>query len=597
MSSVRHRRWHFPQYDQAAVQFLADEASLPFFVAQILYARGVNSVEQARRFLSPKLTHIRPPELLPGAREVAQHLLEAVKNQQKITVYGDYDVDGMTAAAILYRALHALNNNEVDCYIPSRLDDGYGLNADAIRTLAANGTRCIVTVDCGINSIHEAQVAKELGITLLITDHHTLGEKIPAATAIAHPYLTADQTSTTSETSEKSAEEVLPPCEICGAMVALKVAWMLGILASGQEKVSEDYRQKLCEWVGLATMGTIADVMPLIGENRALVHYGLDSALTKFPTVGLRALIQNNDKLAKKPFLAADDIGFQLAPRLNAAGRMGQEKLGLELMLTEDVSRASTLAGELQKLNELRQSRERKMLHEAREQIHKQHQQNAPALVLFNHEWHAGVLGIVASRLAEEFYRPVVMLAAGKADEYSGSARGVPGVSLYEVLERCASHLVHFGGHAMAAGLTLTSENLPRFREAFVSVVDEVWSPDQREVTQRMDAEVTLSSLTSKVVDQLESLKPFGAGNRRPILCATEVLVDAPAILGKDQAHFTAYFRQGSARIRGVAWGVAAWVEEMKAILPAPIDILFEAKRSTYTGAVELTILDWKTRE
>ena len=364
-------------------------------VARLLVARGVLDAEVARSFLSPKLNGLRDPAELPGASAAAEILHDAARAGEPITVYGDYDADGMTATAILLRCLRLLGA-EADYYVPHRIDEGYGLNADALRKLAEQGRRTIVTVDCGIASPAEADLAAELGLRLVITDHHQFGERLPRAAALVHPAL---------------PDGGYPFEGLCGAAVAFKVAWALCQRASGNHRVGERMRAFLLQAVGLAAIGTVADVVPLVDENRILVRYGLE-ALRSDSTLGVATLMRVTG-LDKKPALEGDDLAFTIAPRLNAAGRLGQAEIGVEL-LTTDSPRAGRAA------QPLRRRAERPAAVGRAEHLPGRGQAGPGGLPPHRGpgpggsattQWHAGVIGIVAGRLVERFHRPAVLIA------------------------------------------------------------------------------------------------------------------------------------------------------------------------------------------
>ncbi|MEQ8837207.1 MAG: DHH family phosphoesterase, partial [Lacipirellulaceae bacterium] len=316
------KRWRIHRHDPSRVAELERSAGVSTVVAQLLIARGISQPDEAKLFLAPKLTGLRDPDLLPGNTRAAEILWGAVQANSRIVVYGDYDADGMTATAILYRCLRLLNA-DVHYYVPNRIDEGYSLNTEAIRSLAAQKTDLIVTVDCGIASLAEADLAAELGMTLIVTDHHQCAERLPQAAAIIHPGL---------------PDSDYPFPGLCGAAVAFKLAWALAQQASGEKKVTDRMRNFLLQAVGLAALGTVADVVPLVDENRILVHHGLNS-LTHSPPLGLEALIKVT-KLNEKRQLEGEHLGFQLAPRVNAAGRLGQAEIGVELLTTDDPTRA-----------------------------------------------------------------------------------------------------------------------------------------------------------------------------------------------------------------------------------------------------------------
>jgi single-stranded-DNA-specific exonuclease len=496
-------------------------------------------------------------------------------------ISGDYDADGMTATGLLYNCLRLLHA-DVGYYVPNRFEEGYGINDDALRQLARRGTSMVISVDCGIGSVQEAETAAELGLELVITDHHTLGPSLPRAAAVVHPCLPG---------------HLYPFDGLCGAGVAFKLAWALCQRASNAQRVSPHMRDFLVSALGYAALGTVADVVPLVDENRILVHHGLQS-LHRQPTTGLSALLKVT-QLCDKPRLTSEDLAFTIAPRLNAAGRLGQAQLGVELLVTENPDRAQALADYIHQLNSSRESLERSIQLAATKQIKEQFDpENDPALVLAGAGWHAGVIGIVAGRLAEKYHRPIVVIAvdAVGAKPATGSARSAGGFDLYRALCACSEHLVGFGGHAAAAGLKIDERQVESFRAAFCDYVAAEMKEADRTAEIRIDAEAPLSQLTLHTLQQIELLAPFGAGNPRPVLSASGVtLEEPPKRMGGGERHLSARIRQHGVTMRSVAFGQGDWAEEL-AQLPGPFDIAYRPVINDFRGRrnVELHLVDWR---
>ncbi|RIK74773.1 MAG: single-stranded-DNA-specific exonuclease RecJ [Planctomycetota bacterium] len=573
--------WRIASHDPARVAHLERAAGVPAVVAQLLLARGIADPADARHFLEPKLNGLREPDLLPGAARAAELLLEAVRQKRRITVYGDYDADGMTATAILVGCLRLLDA-AVDFYVPHRIDEGYGLNGDALRKLAEQGAEVVVTVDCGVCSVEEADLAAELGLTLIVTDHHHLGDRLPRAAAVVHPGLPGGQ---------------YPFAGLCGAGVALKVAWAVCQRASGASRVNERMRQFLLQAVGLAALGTVADVVPLVDENRILVRHGLQGLL-QYPTVGITALLRQA-KLHHQKSLACDDLAFCLAPRLNAAGRLGQAELGIELLTTQSETRAEKLAQYIDELNGERQSLERSMALKADKQAQEKYDpRRDAALVLADHDWHPGVIGIVAGRMTDKYGLPSVVVALDKLGVKAGigSARSVPGFNLYAALDECGELLEGCGGHAAAAGLRIAERNLPAFRRRFCEVAARELGHGARSAELQVDAETTLACLTRNIVHQIEGLAPFGHGNSRPVLCASNVRLAArPKRIGGAGRHLAMTFDQHGVRMRAVAFGGGDWEQELAAV-DGELSIAFSPALNCYRGqtTVEIRLADWR---
>jgi len=496
-------------------------------------------------------------------------------------VYGDYDADGMTATAILVGCLEALDATP-RWYVPNRFEEGYGLNAEALEKLAAEGASLVVTVDCGIASVAEAVRAKQLGLELIVTDHHSFADTLPEAAVLVHPRLPGT---------------AYPFGELCGAGVAFKLAWAIATRASGSKQVTPRLREMLLRGVGLATLGTVADVVPLVDENRIIVRRGLE-CLRQRGGPGLAKLLELAS-LHEKRTLESEDVAFRLAPRLNAAGRFGEAAKGIELLTTADVARAESLATYIHELNTRRETEERSILLAATKQALEQFDPEADAaLVLADRGWNAGIVGIVAGRLAERFHRPVVVIAQGTHEGLvaSGSVRSVPGFDVHAALLPCRRLLVTCGGHAAAAGLRVEENRIAEFREAFLAEVAARMPAELRRAQLALDGETTLTGLSLHAVEQLEQLAPFGQGNRRPILCASRVaLVEPPRAIGGGGRHLSMRLVQHSTKIRGVAFGGADWLPH----LPPPgqpFHIAFKPKINEFQGrrTAELELVDWR---
>ena len=580
---------------------MVSAAGVSDLVAALLVARGIDSVEAAKDFLNVSLkTHLREPALLPGCKEVAERLYHAIQEKEKIAVYGDYDVDGITGIVILHRAIQDLGGT-VSYYIPSRLDEGYGLNSDALIKLTKEGVKVVVTVDCGVGSHDEARAAKKYGIDLLITDHHTPDAKLPDAVAIAHPQLVrwegklASPAALTAEELDRAEKYPFP--FLCGAAVALKVAWALGQIAhEGLGKpVSEKFRKRLTEMLGLAAMGTVADFVPLHDENRALVRGGLQFLLPPTASLGLQSLFSVARFNEKQKSLTPEFVAFQLAPRLNATGRLGHAGFAVELLMSDDPKRTKTLSEEINRLNDERKSMERKIFHDAEQQILEHFDPIADSAFVLAGHWHRGVIGIVAGRLMDRYHRPVILLGKDKMGLSSavGSARGVVGFSMFDALKTCEEYLVRFGGHEAAAGLTVEDKNIDAFREAFCKVAAERISKEERTAELMVDGFFPLSAFTPQSVRQVFQLAPFGSANPSPLFGAERVTVHQVRTMGRENNHFSAEFYQSGGSLRGVAFHRSDWVESMKPY-SAPMDIVFKVRTSEYNGRVELDILDWR---
>jgi single-stranded-DNA-specific exonuclease len=535
-------RWHITPHDPVRIQSLSRGAGISPLVAQLLLNRGIEDPTRARAFLEARLGSLFDPELLPGAVEAAARIVRAIRDDRKIVIYGDYDVDGVCGTSILWACLRLAGSAHVEYYIPRRVEEGYGVNAEALRRLAVESKAdLIVTVDCGISAVSEAKLARELGVELIVTDHHTIGWALPQAAAIVHPRLPGGH--------EAGAD-------LCGAAVAFKLAWQVCKSFGDGKRASPQLRDFLKGAIGLVALATIADMVPLSDENRVMVRHGL-SGIASGPSAGLKALMEVSGSLAKKR-LTTGMIGFGLAPRINAAGRLEQAMMAVEMLTTDDAIRAREIALLLDGYNKRRQEVERQIFDEAHEMLMADGGLgDRRAIVLGRQGWHAGVIGIVAGRLAEAFHRPTVIISLGE-EISQGSARSIPGFDLYEALKDCSDGLIAYGGHAAAAGLKLSPQELPAFARRFEERCRSSLSVEQLERALTIDAEIPLDVLSLSVVDEIEKLEPHGISNPRPLLLATGLeVVGEPRPVGEKKNHLQLRFRQGDHICKAIAWNLA----------------------------------------
>jgi single-stranded-DNA-specific exonuclease len=514
----RHvKTWQLLAHDRGLIERLGESLQVSPIVAQLLLNRGLGDSAMARRFLDTPFNALHEPSLLPGVTEAAERLHTAIGSGRSICIYGDYDVDGLTGTVILHQALQMLGG-QATYYVPHRLEEGYGVNSEALRQIAGSGASVVVTVDCGIGSIAEAEEAKRLGLELIVTDHHEPKERLPE--------------------------------------VAFKLAWALCQRASGATKVTPRLREFLLDSVALAALGMVADFVPLQDENRVFVRHGL-GRLARTPSAGLAALLEAAG-LHGKAELRASDISFALAPRLNAAGRLGCARLVVDLLMTTSRSRAAELARFLDNQNQERQQIERRILAEARDMLAAWDLDHSPVVVLASRGWHAGVIGIVAGRLVEMCARPVMMVALRDEPAASlGSGRSVAGFPLHEALQACGERLISHGGHAAAAGFKIPQSYLEDFRERVRLYSRERFvSPPSPRLP--IDAEVPLELLTPGLVQALGRLEPYGAGNPRPLFLAGPVkVVGEPRSVGRGERHLRFRIQQDGRTFPAIGFNLA----------------------------------------
>lgn len=542
--------WRLLPHDRDAIERFARHLGVAPLIAHLLLNRDICEGEPAKRFLEANLAGMHPPASLPGVPAAVERIHAAVQAGKKICVYGDYDVDGTTGTAILVGLLTRIGA-AVEFYVPHRLEEGYGVNAEALTQLAATGVKLVVTVDCGIASIAEADVAKTLGLELIVTDHHEMKATLPAAAVCVHPRLPGTN---------------YPFGGLSGAGVAFKLAWALAVKHCGSEKVTPALRDYLMDALCLATLGLVADVVPLHDENRILVKHGLNRINTK-PPLGIKALMDSAKLDPNKP-VRAEDIGFKLGPRINAAGRLGCARLVVELFTTADAKRAAEVAEFLDHQNAERQSIERKMTAQAKEMADAYMTGEPSGIVLAHAEWHPGVVGIVASRIVEYTGCPAVLFAmVPDAAVVTGSARSIPGFVLHEALNACDDVLAGHGGHAMAAGAKIRPMMIPVFRDRFAQYAAAHFPKGTPPAPQvRLDAEVPLSSLTLGLMESINKLEPYGADNPKPRFLAGNLqIVGDPKKIGAGERHLSFKVKQGTTTMRGVAFGMGDRVEELMA--------------------------------
>ena len=573
---TQNKRWVIQSGDGRS-QELARSLKVSPLLAQLLINRGITEAAGASVFLRPKLTDLIEPGRMPGMEPAVSRLKQAVAERQKITIYGDYDVDGITGVAILWQVLTLLGA-DVEYYIPHRVDEGYGLNAEAVESLAGSGTKLLVTVDCGITAFRSADLAARLGLDLIITDHHQPDLKMPEAAAIVHPAL----------------DKSYPNQDSAGAMVAFKLAWALANEFSSGPKLDPGLREFMISATSLAAMGTVADIVDLRGENRVLTSYGL-KALPNCKLSGVQALIESAGLTGHE--LDSYHIGFRLAPMLNAAGRMGHARLAVELLTSESPVRSMQIAEYLKEQNNQRQQCERKIFKQACEMIvegdlnHPDHR----SIVLASENWHTGVIGIVASRIVDKFYRPTIMINAGSPENglAQGSGRSIPGFCLLSAIKACSHHLASFGGHKMAAGIKIEPDKIDQFAAEFETHAKQNLNRDDSAAKLHIDALVPLSEFRKETVRELQLLGPFGQGNPEPTFATKGVrLASPPKRVGSGREHLQLAITDNTTAIRCIGFRFGKL--EKKLLEHEFFAVAYQPQINTYNGnsSVEFVLTD-----
>jgi single-stranded-DNA-specific exonuclease len=572
--------WHLLSQDAATVERMTRELRIPTTIAQLLINRGISTPAEGRRFIDAPLNGLHLPQALPGVPEAVDRIYDAVQKKTRICIYGDYDVDGTTGTSILYGLLQRLGAN-VEFYIPLRLEEGYGVNLNAIRELAASGVKVLITVDCGISSLIEADEAKSLGIDFIVTDHHEMKDRLPDAVVCVHPRLPGT---------------AYPFGGLSGAGVAYKLAWALAVRHCGSDKVTENLRNYLLDALCLATLGLIADIVPLLDENRILVRAGLNR-INKLPPLGVKSLI-DTCQLNEGAAVRSEEVGFRIGPRINAAGRLGCARLVVEMFTTSNAVRAKEIAEFLDRQNSERQFIERKITAQAIEMLDATDLSGVSAVVLMGPDWHPGVIGIVSSRVMEHTGKPAIVFSMKEgSDLATGSGRSINGFPLNEALQACDDLLEGHGGHAKAAGAKIHPKNLDAFRERFNALAAERFAggpPPKPRLN--IDAEVPLNALTTGFVKDLRILEPYGEDNRRPLFLAGGLqVVGDPKTMGKDGIHMQFRVKQTGTSLRAVAFGKADRMDELMS-QQGNVCLAFVPKINEWNGYtnVELEVVDFQ---
>lgn len=562
------KRWQIsPPITPAADESLKE---FPQPLRQILFNRGYADKTSALNFLSASPPADADPNNLLGMHAAVERILFAISRGERIAIYGDYDVDGVTATTLLVQVLSALEA-QVEGYIPNRFDEGYGLNNEALDALKQSGVSLVVTVDCGVRSIDEAEHAQNLGLDLIITDHHHLGEQLPPAVAIINP---------------KRPGSTYPDINLAGVGIAYKLAVaILKALRSSSNPLAAAFDES--QLLDLVALGTVADLAPLTGENRSLVRRGLNAI--RIPhRQGLQALIGVCGLAPSR--IKATDIGFMLGPRLNAAGRLDSALAAFELLSTTSINEAGRLAQQLDNQNRERQA----ITRESQEKAGRIALEEDPdTLLLFaaDPEFNPGIVGLVASRLSEQYYRPAIVAHRGER-ETRGSCRSIPEFHITEALDRCEHLMEHHGGHAAAAGFTVRNENLDELVSSLRSIADEELSSlDLRPVLQA-DLEIQLSNLLPEIIEQLEILQPTGYGNPQAVFVSRELKVNDHRLVGRDGSHLKLVVSDGWVTYDAIAFRQGYWNADM----PLFVDLIYTFEKNEFNGreSLQLKVKDIK---
>lgn len=544
------KSWQFYEENDELAEEISNKFKISKLLAQILINKNVTKDDEIEVFLNPKRNNFYDPFLMPDMEKAVERIIKAIENKEKVLIYGDYDVDGITSTTVLKKFLEKLGIT-VDYHIPNRLKEGYGLNKEAIEEIAEKGTQLMITVDCGISGVEETEYAKLKGIDVIITDHHEPGEKLPNALAVVDAKIKTNR---------------YPFNQLAGVGVVFKLIQALSIRLKLDEKEYLQYLDLVC-------LGTISDIVPLVDENRVIAKLGLKLVnVTK--NIGLRTLLES----AGYTVADSNTISFGIAPRVNACGRMGFADQALELLLSEDKDEALELATKLNEYNKERQEKEKKIFADALELIEQEGEDN-PAIVLGKEGWHHGVIGIVSSKITEMFFKPSILVGF-EGDEGKGSGRSIPGIDLHEALLKCGNNLEKYGGHAMAIGLSLKKENFGEFKKELNEYLGSLNIGEIKQII-KVDAVADLQSISMKTVEELKLLEPFGEENKMPVFCLKNLKIYSIRALTEGK-HLKLTLRDDNMEIGAIGFNMGEMTNSLK--IGDKVDIIGALEINEYNG-------------
>lgn len=545
--------------EQNYVQQLQNELGVSATIVALLVQRGIHTFETAKAFFRPQWRDLHSPFLMRDMDKAVARIHAALEEDQSIMVYGDYDVDGTTSVALMSSFL-AEKTQKVTSYIPDRYTEGYGISYKGIDVAAQKGIHLIIALDCGIKAVDKVAYAKEKGIDFIICDHHLPGEELPQAIAILDP---------------KRSDCDYPFDELCGCGIGFKLIQALS------ESWSEP-QEKLFPYLDLVVTAIAADIVPMEGENRTLSFFGLEQ-LRQNPRPGIQNLLGT----LKRP-VNITDLVFKVAPRINAAGRMDHALVAVDLLTTKNHNEVKKIGEAIEQFNTERRATDERITQEALEQIKQRKEEDLPATVVFAEDWHKGVVGIVASRLIENYYRPTVVLTQS-GENYVGSVRSVKGFNVYNALEACKANILQFGGHKYAAGLTLKKAQLAVFKTAFEKQVEATILPEQKTPVISYDLALPIDEVSHKLYRIVAQMAPFGPKNMRPVFCSTNCVDSGQSkVIGKDQSHLRLSVHTANGPIVGIGFGMANHFEYIKS--GAAFDLLYTLDENEWNGSISLQL-------
>lgn len=552
-----NKKWKINDTQTNIAEKIANEFNISRLVANIIANKGLKDTKEIETFLNPTRKDFYDPFLMPDMEDAVERIVKAINDKEKITIYGDYDVDGITSSTVLSRFLEE-RGVKPDIYIPDRINEGYGLNQNAIESIAENKTNLIITVDCGITAVKEVEFAKELNMDVVITDHHEPGTEIPNTIAVVDC---------------KRKDNKYPFSELAGVGVAFKLTQALSMKMELPEEAYLKYLDIVC-------IGTISDIVPLVSENRTIAKLGL-KLVKQTKNVGLRCLLAS---IGYKK-IDSNTISFGIAPRVNACGRMGQARKALDLFLTNNIEQARKLTDELNECNVKRQEIEKKISDEAIKMLEKPEEQNAPCIILGKENWHHGVIGIVSSKITDMYSKPSILLCF-EDEKAKGSGRSIPGFDLHEALENCNRYIEQFGGHSMAIGITIQKDNFQKFKD---DIEEYAKSKNISEIVPeiQVDEKIQLQDISIKDVEELSLLEPFGEGNRVPLFQISGVKISSIRALSEGK-HLKLFLKDDNKFIDAIGFNMGNVAN--KYTIEDKIDLVGGLELNSYNGTEKMQI-------
>lgn len=528
-----NKKWEIYNVDEESVDNLSKKYHINKLLATILNNRGIVTEEKIRLFLNPTRNDFHNPFLIKDMEKAVDRIIKAIENKERITIYGDYDVDGITSITVLKSFLQE-RGLEIAQYIPNRLTEGYGLNVEAVEKIKNRGCDLMITVDCGISAIKEIDYANQLGIETIVTDHHEPGQELPKAMAVI---------------DNKRKDSTYPFRELAGVGVVFKVIQAISIKLG----LKEEY----LKYLDIVCIGTISDIVPLVDENRVIAKLGL-LLIKQTRNIGLRAIIN----MSGYKEIDSNSISFGIAPRINACGRMGKAEDALELFLSKNINEVCQLAQKLNEYNKERQETEKAIYENAVEAIERENLQKNSAIIVGGHNWHHGVIGIVSSKITEMYFKPSILLSFEDDGIGTGSGRSIPGFDLHEALSKCNNSIEKFGGHSMAIGITIKKDKFEDFKKQFEQIAEEAKINDIIPII-KIDAKINFENINKEMVDSLKELEPYGEGNKMPIFAFKNLKIDSIRSLS-DGKHLKLTLKEGNTVINAIGFNMGHFINEYR---------------------------------